>query len=238
VELPEIRERMVTILAQIDTGLAERVAEGLGIPVAASTGKPLNQSVGADKDISEVQPTKTKKNVEASSALSILLSAPKDTIKTRNIAILAADGCDDADLNTIVDALTGAGANAKIVGPRLGYLTTNQGNQVKIHFSLLTASSVYVADGKTSVDAFKNHPAGVEFVSEAYKHCKAVAATGAGKELLDAARVSLQLPSEGGKDEAVIVGAEGSTSRVAREFITAIAKHRNWDRERWLQPER
>jgi catalase len=243
VELPDIRERMVTILAQIDTGLAERVAEGLGLPVKASTGKPLNQSVGADQDINEVQPAKAKKNVEPSPALSIILSAPKDIIKTRNIAVLAGDGCDDADLNTIIDSITSAGANAKIVGPRLGYLSTNNGNQVKIHFSLLTASSVlfdavYVADGKASVDAFKNHPAAVEFVYEAYKHCKAIAATGAGKELLDAARVSIELPSEGRKDEAVIIGAEGSTSKVASQFISAIAKHRNWDRERWLQPER
>lgn len=245
VELPEIRERMVTILAQIDTGLAERVAEGLGLPVTASTGKPLNQSVGADQDINEVQPTKTKKNVEPSSALSIILSAPKDNIKTRNIAILAADGCDDADLNTIIDSLTSAGANAKIVGPRLGYLTTNNGNQVKIHFSLLTASSVlfdavYVADGKASVDAFKNHPAAIEFVFEAYKHCKAVAASGAGKELFDAAGIPSKLPAvaEAGTDEALVIGASGSTSKVARAFITAIAKHRNWDRERWLQPER
>jgi catalase len=245
VELPEIRERMVTILAQIDTGLAERVAEGLGLPVQASLGKPLNQSVGANTDVNEVQPTKAKKNVEPSSALSIILSAPKDTIKTRKVAILAADGCDDADLNLIVDSLTSAGAMAKVIGPRLGYLTTNAGNQVKIHFSLLTASSVlfdavYVADGKASVDAFKNHPAGIEFVFEAYKHCKAVAAIGAGKELLDAAGVPSKLPAvaEAGTDEALIIGASGSTSKIAQAFITAIAKHRNWDRERWLQPER
>ena len=75
---------------------------------------------------------------------------------------------------------------------------------------------------------------------KAYKHCKAVAATGAGNELLQAAGVTRQIPSESKSkiDEGVIVGAEGTAGRVASEFIAAIAKHRNWDRERWLQPER
>ena len=80
-------------------------------------------------------PLKPKKDTKVSDALSIILSAPKNNIKTRKVAILAADGCDAADLNTMVGSLTEAGANAKIVAPRLGYLTTNDGNQVKIHFS-------------------------------------------------------------------------------------------------------
>ena len=242
--MPEIRERMLAILSQVDTGLAQRVAEGLGISLPVNTGKPLNQSVPADKDINEVQPGKAK-NMKPSTALSIILSAPKDNIKTRKIAILAADGCDDADLNTMVESLTNAGANAKIIAPRLGYLTTKKGNQVKIHFSLLTASSVlfdavYVVGGKSSTDAFKNHPAALELVYEAYSHCKAIAATGTGKDVLEAGRVSTQLPGESksAKDEAVIIGAEGSSAKVASNFIAAIAKHRNWDRERWLQPER
>ncbi len=243
VEVPDIRERMLAILSQVDTGLTQRVAEGLGISLPVHTGKPLNQSVPADKDINEVQPGKAK-NMKPSAALSIILSAPKDNIKTRKIAILAADGCDDADLNTMVESLTNAGANAKIIAPRLGYLTPKKGNQVKIHFSLLTASSVlfdavYVVGGKSSADAFKSNPAALEFVYEAYKHCKAIAATGTGKDVLDAARVSTQLPGESksAKDEAVIIGAEGSAARVSSEFISAIAKHRNWDREKWVQPE-
>jgi catalase len=245
VEVPEIRERMVANLTQVDTGLAERVAEGLGIAMPVNTGKPLNQSVPADMPIDEVQPSKAKTNLKPSSALSIILSAPKDTIKTRKIAILAADGVDDNDLNIMTAALSEAGANAKIVAPRLGFLKTQSGNSVKIHFSLLTASSVlfdavYVPGGKSSVDALKSHPAAVEFVYEAYKHCKAVAASGTGVQLLQAAQVSDRISPESKsmRDEAVIIGAEGSGARVASEFISAIAKHRNWDREKWLQPER
>jgi catalase len=30
----------------------------------------------------------------------------------------------------------------------------------------------------------------------------------------------------------------GASARVASQFISAIAKHRNWNREKWLQPER
>lgn len=245
VEVPEIRERMLAVLSQVDIGLAERIGEGLGIALPVKTGKPLNQSVPADGDIDEFQPKKARTDLKNSSALSIVLSAPQDTIKTRKIAILAADGCDDVDLNTIVKALTDAGAYAKIVAPRLGYLKTKDGNQIKIHFSLLTASSVlfdavYVVGGAASVEALKSHPAALEFVYEAYKHCKAVATTGAGNQLLEAARVSAQMSveSKNARDEGVIIGADGSSTRVASEFITAIAKHRNWNREKWMQPER
>ena len=50
VEVPEIRERMVTILNQIDSRLAERVAMGLGLTGSMKPVKPLNQSVPADGD--------------------------------------------------------------------------------------------------------------------------------------------------------------------------------------------
>jgi catalase len=129
----------------------------------------------------------------------------------------------------MIEALTEAGANAKIVAPRLGYLKTKGGNQVKIHFSLLTASSVlfdavYVPGGKASVDAMKSHPAASEFVFEAYKHCKAVAASGEGVQLLEAARISDRIsPEQKDRDEGVIIGAEGASARVASQFISAIA---------------
>src|SRR5688572_18072176 len=55
VEVPDIRERMVTILNEIDSQLAERVASGLGLAVKKPV-KPLNQSVPADGDIAEFQP--------------------------------------------------------------------------------------------------------------------------------------------------------------------------------------
>src|SRR6185436_10414696 len=56
VEVPEVRERMVTILNQVDAQLAERVARGLGINVPKQPVQPLNRSVPADADPADFQP--------------------------------------------------------------------------------------------------------------------------------------------------------------------------------------
>jgi len=236
VEVPEIRERMVTMLNQIDRGLAERVANGLGISVPKQPLKPLNQSVPADANPADFQP-RAAKRLKPSPELSIVQSARTDSIRTRKIAILAGDGCSDADLNIMLKALGEHGAQAKVVGPRLGYLETAGGASVKIHFSLLTASSVlfdavYVPGGQDSVAALKRDPAAAEFVVEAYKHGKALAVAGAGAQLLES--ISF-LREPGTQDEAIVVAEDGATEGMAAKFIAAVAKHRNWKREKMLR---
>ena len=47
VEVPEVRERVVGMLAHVDRTLAGQVAEGLGLGVPKPTG-PMNRSVPAD----------------------------------------------------------------------------------------------------------------------------------------------------------------------------------------------
>ena len=84
----------------------------------------------------------------------------KTGIKTRKIAILAADGVDDAALAGMKKALTAAGAEAKVVAPRLGVLKGAKGAQVNVDFSFLTAGSVlfdavYLPGGEASVEILK-----------------------------------------------------------------------------------
>jgi catalase len=236
VEVVDIRKRMLAILHQVDENLAERVAEGLGLPPQKDPLKPLNQSVPADGNIEKFQPRNGRSNAKPSPQLSIVSSTRTDTIQTRKVAILAADGCDDADLNAVLSALTSGGAQAKIVAPRLGYLRTTAGNAVKIHCSLLTASSVlfdavYIPDGADSVLALKRDPAAMEFVLEAYKHAKAIGASGAGVDLLETMPLNGAIPG----DRAVIVSENRASGETLADFIAAVAKHRNWDREKLLR---
>lgn len=236
VEVPDIRVRMITILSQVDKSLAERVAEGLGLTVPAKIETPLNRSIPADGNLEDFQPVSSKKQkINSSPALSIILSNTKKSIQSRNIAFLAADGCEDADLATMHTALTNQGAQVKIVAPRLGYLTTAGGERVKIHFSLLTASSVlfdavYIVDGQKSVQALGKNPATLEFISEAYKHCKTIASAATGKEILR----SLPMLSPDASQPGVIL-PKSSTESLANAFIQAIAQHRHWDREKKFQ---
>jgi catalase len=239
VETLAIRERMVFLLSQVDKTLASRVAEGLGIGVPTKPDSPMNQSVPADANVRQYQPKRADKEVGTSPALS-MANTVKDTIQTRKIAALVADGFDDAALAAVKKALTNAGAQVKVIAPRLGFLKGAGGEEVKIDFSFLTSSSVlfdavYIPGGEKSVEALKREADAIHFVNEAYKHCKAIAATGAGVDLLDASYVKTgKTNSDKGaapKDEGVIIGSDAQASRVATGFIKAIAQHRNWSRE-------
>jgi catalase len=240
VEVVDIRERMITILNEIDGGLAQRVASGLGLPVNIPASRPLNQSVPADTDPGKVQPRTIGKPMKPSPQLSIIQSARTDTVQTRKAAILAGYGCDDGDLNALMRGLSAAGAQAKIVAPHLGYITSSEGNNIKVHCSLLTASSVlfdavFVPGGKGSSSALMRDPAAAEFVAEAYKHAKPIGASGAGVQLLRAAQILKD--ADAANDDPLLVVDEGPAEDVVSAFINAMAQHRNWEREKVLRPD-
>ena len=239
VEVPEIRQRMITILNEIEIGLAERVAAGLGLSVL-KTPRRLNQSIPANGNPDDFQPREIGAPEAPSPQLSIVLSTRNDTIQSRKVAILAADGCNDDDLNSVLAALSASGAQAKIVGPRLGYLRSQEGNDVKVHFSLLTASSVlfdavFVVGGEDNSAALLEDPSAREFIAEAYKHAKAIGAAGSGVALLRSPKV-LDDPTVIDDDEA-IVHTENRAGEVIEKFIVAMGKHRNWAREKMLRPD-
>ncbi|MEO6542545.1 MAG: DJ-1/PfpI family protein, partial [Nitrospiraceae bacterium] len=188
-----------------------------------------------------------KSSANRSPALSMANSV-KGGIKTRKVAILAGDGVDDADLNDMKKALLAAGAQAKVVAPRLGTLISAKGAEVPIDFSFLTSSSVlfdaiYIPGGNKSVAALEQEADAAEFVKEAYKHCKTIAATGAGGRFLRDACVgrdhvgwSDQEGDQNTGDGGLIIGHEGDTRGVAAKFINAMAQHRHWERELKAQP--
>jgi catalase len=181
-------------------------------------------SVPADGDAKDFQPRRAPgKTVDVSPVLS-MANTVKDSVKTRKVAVLAADGVDDTALHSMKTALTAAGAQAKIIASRLGSLKTAKGGTAKIDFSLLTAGSVlfdavYVPGGKSSVEALKADARAIHFVDEAFKHCKTIGATAEGAELLRASRAGVA-------DEGVIVNKD------AHAFIKAMALHRHWGRQR------
>jgi catalase len=154
-----------------------------------------------------------------------------DGIKTRKVAILAADGAREGDLIPLMKTLKGGGAKAVLVGTRVGALKTDRGRELKIDASLLNTGSVlydavYVAGGKRSVDALLAEPRAAHFVKEAYGHAKAIAASADAAPLLEAAGISV---GEATLPPGVVVDA-GKASFV-RRFVDAIAAHRHWERE-------
>jgi catalase len=225
VETMAIRERMVGLLTMVDETLAKRVADGLGMDSVPQPEKPINRSYGADTDPDSVQPTRVKSSVEKSAALS-MANTIKDTIKTRHIAFLAADGVDGDQLDRMKTALEAEGAMVKIVAPKNGKIKTANGKEIKVDKTFLTTASVlfdavYVPGGEASIETLGGEADAYQFVDEAYKHCKAIAATGEG---VDFVKDTFAGKAKG--DKAVILG-----DNAADDFIKAIAEHRNWERE-------
>ncbi len=208
----------------------------------------MNMSIPADGQAKQFQPKPRSQSTERSPALSMATTLTGD-IKTRKIAILAADGVDDGALAGMKKALMAAGAQAKVVAPRLGTLKGAKGAQVTIDFSFLTAGSVlfdavYIPGGPQSVEILKGDAKALLFVKEAYLHCKTIATTDAGIDVLVAAHLASDKTGkthaqgvqqdEGAllvHDEGVVMSRGAQISQVAAKFIAAIARHRHWDRE-------
>lgn len=238
-EVPAIRERMIGMLMRVDQVLAKRVAQGLGLTVPAKPPLSLNESVPADGNPAQYQSKPAGKTADRSPALAMVNSL-KGGVATRKVAILAADGVDDADLNGMKKALLDAGAQPKVVAPRLGQVASAKGAQVHIDFSFLTTSSVlfdavYVPGCDKSVDTLRQDDAAKEFVKEAYKHCKTVGASGAGSGLLSAAGLDGESDRRT-EDKGLIVGTDKDIRGTATSFIAAMARHRHWEREAAAPP--
>jgi catalase len=208
------------------------VAAGLRLAVPKKIDGYLNAKFGADADPKPVQPKKFAGEPHDSPPLSIHRSA-KPGMVTAKVAILVADGFDEAAVKAITQAVTAAGGQAKLVAPHGGVVVGDAGGELPVDFSLPTVASVLfdgvvVAGGEACAEALGQETRAIEFVEEAYKHCKAIAALGVGAaELLTATRAGVGMQDN---DPGVIVG-EGSIKKDAAKFVEALSQHRNWQRE-------
>ncbi len=228
VETLAIRERMLGILYKIDKGLATAVAHCIGVHVPKNP-EQLNFSVPADADPASYNSVLVKSSLERSEALS-MANTRKDSIQTRKVAFLVADGVDMASLNAMKKALEAEGAVVAVIAPKLGELAAENGSKLQAGKSLLTEASVfydavYVPGGTNSVATLEAEPDVIHFLNEAYKHCKPIAADTAAQQVLDATYFAKKIPQDNG----VLVGAAAD---IAPLFIGAMKQHRFWEREK------
>lgn len=212
VSTPEIRERMVSNLMQVDATLATRVAAGLGItlPVPASLSGANTQSIEPSLSMAHSR---------------------KDIIVGRCVAVLVAHGFERGRLTAVSGALVAGGARLKIIASCLGEVRCSQGQPLQVDNSLATVGSVmfdavYIPGGQRSVEALCNDANAVLFVKEAYKHGKTIAASNEGGMLITrAARSSVM--SDVFKGPGVITaGPNTPTDDFVTSFIAAVANHR------------
>jgi catalase len=212
VQVPAIRERVVSQLVNVNADLAAQVARGLGIevPEAQTALRPINP----------------KAEVKKSPTLSLLARPGDGGIRTRRIALLVAKGVDLEPLRAIHAALLDAGAVPRYVGPHLGSV-----GGVDVEITLEAAPSVLfdaaVLPGGEGASALADIGLAVEFVKDQYRHCKPMLVLRGGAALLETANIPVNL-DDGNADPGLLLGDDGDVA----DFIKAIAKHRHFARFR------
>ncbi len=215
----EVKQRMLDRFNQVDHELAKRVAQGLGMPAPAEA--------------------VTQNNGQKSPALS--QENTTKTVKGRKVAILAAEGVDGSQLMALKQALSAVDITSEVVSKFGGTIRCSQGQDIEVQQTFLTSASVlfdaiYVPGGTRSIETLKMDAEVLNFINEAFRHYKPIAASGEGVELLAQSNLKgIDLSHTNGKMSAALgVVASRDTSggmeAFSTAFIDAIKEHRHWMR--------
>ena len=233
VETTAIRIRMLGLLSQVDTKLAEQVALGLGTKVPTSPEKPMNHGVSPENEMGNQEPTTAKQSVASSDALTMLKNPTNSkTIASRKVAIICAEGVSEECVSNLKNALVKEDAKGFVIASHLGSLLTENDGAIPVDFSFLTAASVlfdavYIPHAK-GIEALKENDDIHEFLNDSYKHCKVIAADGDGQNLLKSTSFSSKIKPS---DKGIIMTENKASKAFAAEFVKAMGNHRYWERE-------
>ena len=218
VTVPAIRQRMVASLVNVSPALAAGVAAGLGMEVPAALPRAIENPQSPE--------------VNVSPALSLMALPGECGIRTRQIAVLVADGVHHASIAAIQKALTAQGATVHFVGPRIGRFVAENGKEIEANKSMENSPSVLfdalvLPDGVAAVTALTEDGHTMDYVKDQARHCKPIFALGASRQLLELAGIfsDLELPSG-------ILWADAQDAAAAiPSFVTAITAHRHFTRD-------
>ena len=215
------RQKVVDMFNNVDNELAKAIALGVG----ANPPAPIERHMP---------------KVSMSKALSLENTA-KNSIATRKIAALIMDGFEDAQLAAVKAALTSQGAHLDVISQFLSPVKSASGKTVVPDKNYVSVSSVlydavYIPGGEESVEAMIEQDYVVNFITEAYKHCKPMGATGEGVNLL--AELGLVDSEAAGTKSNQVVEEMGVVTLMDKPndafnkaFVEAIKAHRHWARE-------
>jgi len=233
VETTAIRVRMLGLLSQVDMQLAEQVAVGLGATVPPILETPVNHGVSPENENGDQEPKTVESSVQNSDSLSMLKNPTNSpTIASRKVAIICSDGVSESAVQNIKSALLKEDAKGLVIAPHLGSVLTDQDGALAADFSFLTASSVlfdavYIPHGLGLTVLAENDDV-MEFLNDAYKHCKVIGADGEATAILSAAPFASKITND---DAGLILSGEIASEAFALDFIAAMAQHRFWERE-------
>lgn len=195
-----VKQKVVDMFSNVSVELATKVAENIGV------NPPQNK---AEPGISKTSPALSMEN----------------TIKkldTMKVAIILADGF-QGDIIETIDLLGSNKLDIEIISDKLGMLKSNDGRELPVHHSFLTASSVLfdalLAAGGSEISA-KFDKEAIEFLQEAFMHYKPIAAMHEGEKWIQKNKMA--------NEAGVIVNS--NKEDFLNEFLDSILVRRHWDR--------
>jgi catalase len=207
VKLPHVRVRVLGQLRNVDEDLAARVADGLGVDLPPA-----------------LSPAKPPVDLPVSDALSILKK--KAPVTGRCLGVLVSDGAEGGVIDALRKAAQAAGASVKIIAPKIGGAVLKDGKRLPADEKIDGAPSVLFdavalvlsAEGAAQLTEEK---AALDFVSDAYAHCKAIGHTAGARALLDKVGVAT--------DGFVLALPKGA------DDLVALLSSRDWSREKKIK---
>ena len=232
VQIKEIRQRMVYMIANIDMDLARKVAEGIGVDNYDN--KNAIKEVAKDA----LPRAQAKKAVDKSPALS-QENLKGTSIKGRKVAILIDAGFDHKTVKKLQEMLSENGAMSEIISKFHGNIEGDNGERIEtdknhVGTGSIMYDAVFIPGGK-SIETMLKQGDVIHFINEAYKHCKPIGFTGEAFQLLLKSSVGLEenafAQNEVYDAMGVVVARENKQLDIFLEkFKTAILQHRHWER--------
>ena len=211
VETPVIRERMVAHLLNIDEGLAETVAEKLGMKELP---KPAEAAVAPRDDL------------EPSPALSIIQNGP-DSFAGRKVGVLVSPGADATLLKKLQSAIEKEGAVMEVIAPKVGGVEAADGSLIPANHMIdggpsVLFDAVALILSEEGAERLTGEAAARDFVADAFAHCKFIGFTSGAVPLLQKAGVDPEA------DEGLVALDD---AKAVAGFVQSCRKLRLWSRE-------
>ncbi|MFC5465117.1 catalase [Lederbergia graminis] len=202
VKSASVRQQNVELLGNIDTELATIVAENIGVN----------------------PPSTTPVSVETKYPSLSQYSTPRYA-QTLKVGILVGNGFNSREVTSVINTLNQNGVFYWIISETLAPVTGDDGTQLKVDHTILTASpylvdALYVVGGQAKRQP-KFNTAITNFVHVAYKNYKPIGVASTGQSFIQ--------PTEKNNLAGVVFAA--NNANFGRDFVSAIAQQRFWNRQ-------
>ncbi len=187
--------------ANVDTGLANTLAEGLGV----------NPAKGSHVSVDISYPSLSQFNTPYLAA-------------TQRVGVLIGNGFNGQEVKNVLRFLEENGVFVQLISENLGAVTPADGTKVKVDETFLTKypvlyDALYVVGGSAENQAKLNQDI-AGFIQEAYKHYKPIGVATTGNGFINR--------SKNNNLAGVVFATDNPDFR--KDFVAAIAKQRFWDR--------